>query len=384
MRAAKSSGLMRVLQVCHKYYPYTGGIVEHVRNLSERLAEKYEVKVATTDPSGKLPREEIVNGVRVERFKSRAPRKAYHFSKGLKKYLVKNSDKFDVVHAHNYHAFPALYAAHAKGGNKLVFTPHYHGTGRNLLNSLLHIPYKLWGKRILEKSDRIICVYKFWGKRILEKSDRIICVSHYEKSLIAKNFDVDEEKVVVIPNGVNLEEFKDLGKRKKDRQTILYVGRLEKYKGTEYLIKVLPKLGDNIVLEIVGDGLFKKSLVKLARKLGVENRIKFFDDLGRNELLQRYADADLFMLLSKHEAYGISVAEALASRVPCIVANTSALTEWIDRKYCFGIDYPINLDELATLVNNVMGKDVGELRIPDWNEITEKLVILYEGLLNIS
>ena len=366
MHAAKSSGLMRVLQVCHKYYPYTGGIVEHVRNLSERLAEKYEVKVATTDPSGKLLREEIVNGVRVERFKSRAPRKAYYFSKGLKEYLVKNSDNFDVVHAHNYHAFPALYAAQAKSGNKLVFTPHYHGTGRNFFNSLLHIPYK------------------FWGKRILEKSDRIICVSHYEKSLIAKNFDVDEEKVVVIPNGVNLEEFKDLEKRKKDRQTILYVGRLEKYKGTEYLIKVLPKLGNNIVLEIVGDGLYKKSLVKLARKLGVDNRVKFFDDLGRNELLQRYADADLFILLSKHEAYGISVAEALASRVPCIVANTSALTEWIDHKYCFGIDYPINLDELATLVNNVMGKDVGELRIPDWNESAEKLVSLYEGLHNIS
>jgi glycosyltransferase involved in cell wall biosynthesis len=270
------------------------------------------------------------------------------------------------VHAHNYHAFPALYAAQAKGRNRLVFTPHYHGTGHTFLNSLLHIPYKALGKRILEKADRIICV------------------SHHEKSLIARNFRIDEEKVVVIPNGVDLEEFKDLEKRKKDYRSILYVGRLEKYKGTAYLIRVMPKLGNNVVLEIVGKGSCKDSLVKLARKLGVDDRVKFFQDLSRNELLQKYADADVFVLLSKHEAYGISVAEALASRVPCIVANTSALKEWVDRKNSFGIDYPINLDELATLVNNVMGKDVGKLRIPDWNEITEKLVNLYEDLLNIA
>jgi glycosyltransferase involved in cell wall biosynthesis len=357
---------MRVLQVCHKYYPYTGGVEEHVRSVSERLAQKYEVNVATTDTSGKLPREEIVNGVRVNVFRAWAPRNAYYLSEDLRKYLIKNSDNFDVVHAHNYHAFPALYAAQAKGRNRLVFTPHYHGTGHTFLNSLLHIPYKALGKRILEKADRIICV------------------SHHEKSLIARNFRIDEEKVVVIPNGVDLEEFKDLEKRKKDYRSILYVGRLEKYKGTAYLIRVMPKLGNNVVLEIVGKGSCKDSLVKLARKLGVDDRVKFFQDLSRNELLQKYADADVFVLLSKHEAYGISVAEALASRVPCIVANTSALKEWVDRKNSFGIDYPINLDELATLVNNVMGKDVGKLRIPDWNEITEKLVNLYEDLLNIA
>jgi len=357
---------MRVLQVCHRYYPYTGGTQEHVRNVSERLAKKYEVNVATTDTSGKLPREEIVNGVRVNVFRSWAPRKTYYLSEDLKKYLIKNSDSFDIVHAHNYHAFPALYAAQAKGRNKLVFTPHYHGTGHTFLDSLLHIPYKSLGKRIFEKADRIICV------------------SHYEKSLIAENFRVNEEKVVVIPNGIDLEEFKDLEKRKKDYRSVLCVGRLEKYKGTAYLIRVLPKLGDNVILEIVGKGSRKESLVKLAKKLGVDNRVKFFQDLERDELLQKYADADVFISLSKHEAYGISVAEALASRVPCIVANTSALKEWVDNKNSFGIDYPINLDELAALVNNVIGKDVDELRISDWNEIIEKLVSLYEDLLNVA
>ena len=357
---------MRILQVCHRYYPYKGGIQEHVRNVSERLADKYEVTVAATDTSGELPREEIINGVRVNIFRSWGPKGTYYFSKDLKKYLMKSSDSFDIVHAHNYHAFPALYAAQAKGRNRLVFTPHYHGTGHTLMSSLLHIPYK--------------CL----GKRIFEKADRIICVSNHEKSLIAENFQVNGEKVVVIPNGVNLEEFRNFEKRKKDYRSILYVGRLEKYKGIAYLVRVLPKMHDDVFLEIVGKGSSKASLVKLARKLDVDNRVKFFQDLGRDELLQKYTDADVFVSLSKQEAYGISVAEALASRVPCIVANESALKEWIDHKNSFGIDYPIDLDELAILINNVMRRKVDEYRIPDWKEITETLASLYEDLLNVK
>jgi len=351
---------MKILQVCPRYYPYIGGVEEHVRNISKRLAKKYEVSVFTTDPSGKLPKEEVINGVYVRRFKSWAPNEAYYFSRQLKKYLMKNSERYDVVHAHNYHAFPALYAAQAKGRNRLVFTPHYHGTGHTFFRSLLHIPYK------------------YLGKRIFEKAEKIVCVSKYEKKLILNHFGVNEEKVMVIPNGVNLEEFKVLEKRKKDYRTILYIGRLEKYKGIQYLIRVLPRLCNDMVLEIVGKGSYKKSLVKLAGKLGVEDRVKFFQDLPRTELLQKYADADLFVLLSVYEAYGISIAEALASGTPCIVAKTSALKEWIDDANCFGIDFPINLSQLENLINNVIGKDLQKLKIPDWNETTGKLVNLYE------
>jgi len=355
---------MRIAQVCHRYFPYIGGVEEHVRNISERLADKHYVEVFTTDPSGKLPKEEIINGVKVRRFISWAPNEAYYFSGKLKEYLMRNSDSFDVMHAHNYHAFPALYAAQSKSRNKLVFTPHYHGTGHTFFRSLLHIPYK------------------FFGKNIFDKADRVVCVSNYERNLVMKCFKVDEEKVVVIPNGVNLEEFRSLKKRSKNYRVILHVSRLEKYKGTQYLLKALPKLDNDIVVEIVGKGPYKESLVKLARNLGVENRVRFFHDLPRQELLQKYADADLFVILSEHEAYGITVAEALASKTPCIVANTSALKEWVDNENCFGINYPIILDELVNLIGNVIGEGVKNLKLPRWNETTEKLVDLYEDLLN--
>jgi len=353
---------MILAQVCPRYYPYIGGVETHVREISERLVKKgFKVEVLTTDPSGKLPREEIMNGVKVKRFKSWAPNENYHFSRGLKKYLMKYSNKYDVVHAHSYHDFPALYAAQAENRNKLVFSPHYHGRGHTFFRSWLHIPYKLLGKKIVDRADKIICV------------------SNYERRLFAKTFGIKNENITVIPNGVNLEEFKRPEKKKKNNRVILYVGRIEKYKGIHYLIKVLPKLDKGIILDIVGKGPYKPNVVKLTRSLGVENKVKFSQDLPRDKLLQKYADADLFVLLSKHEAYGISVAEALASRTPCVLANTSALKEWVDNENCFGIDYPINLNELANLLNSVIGKDLEELKLCDWSEITETLVNLYES-----
>jgi len=353
---------MKILQVCPRYYPFIGGVEEHVRNISERLANRFDLTVFTTDPIRKLPRVEVVNNVKVRRFKSWAPGEAYYFSKELKQYLIRKSNEFDIIHAHNYHAFPALYAAQAKIKNKFIFTPHFHGSGHDPLRSLLHIPYKVFGRNIFTKADKVICV------------------SNYEKSLIMKRFKLDEEKIVVIPNGVDLNEFRGLKKAKKNCKTILCVSRLEKYKGIQYVIEVLPRLESDVVLEIVGKGPYKKNLVKLAKKLNVSDRVKFFKDLPRNELLQKYADADVFVLLSKHEAFGLSVAEALCAGTPCIIANTSALAEWVDGENCFGIDYPIDLDALADLIMKVVGKKVYKPAVLDWDEVANRLAELYEDV----
>jgi len=352
---------VNILQVCPRYYPYIGGIETHVREISERLFRRgFEVEILTTDPSGKLLRENLINGLRIKRFRSWAPGEAYYFSMSLKRYLKKNADTYNVVHAHGYHAFPALYAAQTKRQNKFVFTPHYHGKGHTFLRNMLHVPYKLIAKKIFDKADKIVCV------------------SNYERELILGNFKISEKKVSVIPNGVNFEEFKNLKKRKKNIRVILCVARLEKYKGIDFLIKVLPMLEKDIRLEIVGKGPQEKSLRNLASRLRVSDRVAFYSNLSREELLEKYVNADLFILLSRYEAYGISVAEALCAGTPCIVANTSALSEWVDNRNCFGVDYPIDLDKLADLIHTVIGKKVEDIRIPDWDEIAEKLIHLYE------
>jgi glycosyltransferase involved in cell wall biosynthesis len=279
----------------------------------------------------------------------------------LRKYLADYSERYDVVHAHSYHALPALYAAQSKRNNKMIFTSHYHGSGHSWFRKLLHVPYK------------------YFGNRILQKADRIICVSKYEKTLLRSRFNVDENRVFVIPNGVSLEEFRFPKEKDEENRVILYVGRLEKYKGIHYLIKVLKKLDYDVILEIVGKGPYKKKLVALAEKQGVTDRVKFHEDLPRQDLLRKYASADLFVLLSEYEAYSISVAEALASRTPCIVANKSSLTEWVDDENCFGLDYPIDIDGLARLTCAVIGKEVGAVTLPDWNDVSRKVAEVYRA-----
>jgi 1,2-diacylglycerol 3-alpha-glucosyltransferase len=129
----------------------------------------------------------------------------------------------------------------------------------------------------------------------------------------------------------------------------------------------------------VGHGPYKKKLLKLATELEVGNRIEFYQDLPREELLHRYANADLFIMPSKHEAFSIAVAEALAAKTPCIVANASALKEWVDNENCFGIDYPIEIEELAQLIDKVMGKKVGDVRLWDWEEVVAEVIKIYEA-----
>jgi glycosyltransferase involved in cell wall biosynthesis len=355
---------MRILQVCHRYFPYYGGVEEHVRQISERLAKRNDVEVCTTDSSGALARTEVVNGVEVKRFDCYAPNNAYYFSPAMKRYLKKKSESFDIIHAHNYHAFPALYAAQTKKGNKLVFTPHYHSRGNTFFRSLLHRPYK------------------FFGGQIFAKADRVICVSNYEKNLILENFGKIEEKLVMIPNGVNFEEFRALKERKEDSHVVLTVGRLERYKGVQHLIEVLPKLESDVSLEIVGEGPYKSTLVKLAEDLSVENRVSFFEKLSRVDVLQKFVEAGVFALLSNRESYGMTVAEALLCGTPCIVANASALTEWVDNKNCYGLDYPIDQNRLKCLIEKLMGQRTSRLTttLLDWKEVTEKLLNIYNDL----
>jgi len=134
---------------------------------------------------------------------------------------------------------------------------------------------------------------------------------------------------------------------------------------------------EKVHLEIVGKGPYKNELLQLAESFQVMHRVHFYQDLERNVLIEKYINADLFVLLSKYEGFGIVVAEALASGTPCIVANKSALTQWVDDKNCFGVDYPVDIESLASLITQVIGKKVSKIDLWDWDDVAKHLELLY-------
>jgi glycosyltransferase involved in cell wall biosynthesis len=329
---------------------------------SVRLAQRgFDVEVVTTDPNGDLKKEEAVSGVKVTRLRSWAPNEAYYFSSGLCRYLDANSDKYDIVHAHNYHAFPALYAAWKKKSNKLIFNPHYHGSGHTLLRGLLHFPYRRLGRSLFEKADRIVCV------------------SRFERELVVHDFKVPESKIVLVPNGLNTIEFRGLKREYGAGKRILYVGRLEKYKRVDCLIRVMRHLSQDFSLDVVGTGPSKRSLEELSSRLDLQERVRFHESLPRSELLKMYSDASVFVTLSRHEAYGIVVAEALAAGIPCLVANSSGLAEWVDGRNCFGLDDPSDFVEVSGQIKSVIGRRVRRINVWDWDDVCESMINIYRG-----
>ncbi len=347
---------MRILQVSVGYSPSHGGVATNVKNISERLAKRHQVTVFAQNYKGLLPEEETLNGVIVRRFKSYHPGYAYYFSPDMIKELRKSD--YDIVHGHCYHALPLYFSRYARR-KKFVVTSHYHGHGHTAFRNIL------------------IKLYRPFGKRIFTDADTIIAVSNYEKELLIKDFGLDEGKIRLIPNGINLGEFcsnKLPGKTK----TIIYNGRLEKYKGAQYIIQALPLLDNDLCLEIIGRGTYEMELVQLVNSLGLSHRVSFIKFLSRSELLKRYSRAQAFVLLSQQEAFSVVIAEALASKTPCVVANTSALKEWIDDKNCFGIDYPIDVAQLAEVINKARGRRVTDVRLWDWDEVVQELEHIYD------
>src|SRR3990170_8482583 len=132
--------MIKIGMVCHRYYPDIGGVETHVREISERLVQRgFDVDVICTDPSWKYPGQEYHNGVRIKRFKSLAPKDAFYFAPQLYYYFKKYGHDYNIIHAHNYHALPALFVS-AAVKIKFVFTSHYHGRSHSPFRNLLLTP----------------------------------------------------------------------------------------------------------------------------------------------------------------------------------------------------------------------------------------------------
>ncbi len=356
---------MKIAQVTHRYHPNIGGIETHVKEISERLAQNYDVEVVTADLSPSLKRTETLNGVKITRFSSLKWGNTVYFSPKIRSYLKQNS--FDIIHAHNYHALPALSATMAAEDN-LVFTPHYHGVGSSLGTDILLKPYS------------------FFGKKIFRKARKVICVSEFERSCIKRDFAVDDSLISVIPNGINLASIRNAQPFENKGNLILYIGRLDRYKNIDLVLHAMPYLPDYTFYIIGKSGNYKRELLSLISTLDVSERVKILDTVSDEDKNRWLKTCSLLVNLSDMEAFGITVLEAVAAGKPAIVNNAGGLSELakqfrqitpIERTY-YRNEHAFM--ELATLMNLKAGHEYREnLERYDWDEITKQLE--YEYLL---
>jgi len=359
---------MRIAQVCPRYHPYVGGVETHVRAVSERLVKKgLEIDVLTTDLNGDLVKEENIEGVKVRRFGCWAPSEAYYFSGSLKNFLAKHSNEYDIVHAHGYNAFPALYAKQTKSEKAFVFTPHYLGKGQTFFRNLLHIPYR------------------FIGKGIFNEADSVICVSEYERLLVKEDFAVEEGKVLVIPNGVDKNELSEFQwKPNFSQPKITFSGRLERrQKNVDKLIYAFDLLVKEYNIDakfvIIGRGPYENEMVRLIERLGLQERLEWRRWLPRRQYLEELATSNVFVAPSEHECYGIAAAEAIALGIPTVVANSTALAEFVEKELAFSISLPIIPSTIAKSIHKALiearpKQSVSPNAIMSWDVVADQLL----------
>ena len=325
---------MKILFITHRYPPQTGGVETHVRELAIRFADRGDdVTVFSADAGPNMPTESVIDGVQVRRFRSASPSESFYVAPGLVS-MIRRADA-DVVHAHNYHAIPFLFAALGVTDERFIVTPHYHGGSADSLQNFL------------------LSCYRPVGRWALRRADTVIAVSEWERDRLRADFGVD---ATVIPNGIETDRFADATPERRDRPYLLSVGRLEAYKGVQHAIRALHELPD-YDLVVAGSGPYRDELEQVARFEGVSDRVAFLGYVDDERLPELYTGGAVFLNLSEFEAYGITVAEALAAGTPCVIREAGALRDWTDVLGCVGTR-SVAPTAVAARVREALGRSV--------------------------
>ncbi|SFR41366.1 glycosyltransferase family 4 protein [Halogeometricum limi] len=348
---------MRVLYVTSKYPPHTGGVETHVEELAAGMVERgHDVTVFSADDGPDVETTCVRDGVSVRRFDAFAPGDAYHAAPGI--FTAVRAFDADVVHGHNYHSLPLAFAA-AATTDPFVATPHYHaGSASGFRDALLRL-------------------YAAVGRRALERARQVVAVSEWERRRLDDDFGID---ATVIPNGLHVDRFAGAEPFDRDRPYLLCVGRVEEYKGVQFVVDAMTELPEYDLL-VAGSGSYSEELKRRAESRGVADRVEFLGYVADEELPGLYAGAAAFVTMSSFEAYGMTVAEALAAGTPCVVREAGALVDWVGRDDCVGVDDPTP-STVAAAVGRAAGLDAPSESLPRWDAVCEETERVYESLVS--
>jgi glycogen(starch) synthase len=409
----------RALIVSWEYPPLIeGGLARHVRKLAEALvASGVEVDVLTrggdAPPRGKRasrrrddapPREGATSRVVVERCRGvnvhrvcepPCPRDLERFLAWVRQMnedmiaageaLAEQSD-YDLVHGHDWLVAHAAAELSSRLQAPYVTTIHATEHGRHKGFVEKHPQAEIHGRE----------------RKMARRADAVIVCSHYMRGHVADVFGIDEERVAVIPNGIDPSELRPVGDlpalraslAEPDERLVLLVGRLVYEKGFQLALEALPavieKVG-GVRFVVAGSGTHEAELKAQARRLGLDAHGHFLGWIGDDALHSLYRVCDLCVVPSLYEPFGLVALEAMASGCPCIVADTGGLREVVPAGERVGLRFNGgDPQHLGTMIERLLIDERLRERLVaeasehvlgfDWMDVARRTLGVYEGL----
>ena len=372
-----------------------GGIAPHLFNLSRELVKLgVDTYIVTCDFPG-APERELVNGahvVRVDSYKTPSPDFAtwdFLMNVNMQKEtatLIRGLGRhFDMIHAHDWLVANAAVGLKHIFRIPLVATIHSTEIGRR---NGLHTDY-----------EKMIHQTENW---LSHESWRIICCSQFMSGQVRWAYGLPQNRVTVIPNGVDPsvyeKQFERTEFRRKfalpEERIVLFVGRLVHEKGVHTLVSAIPKILSrvNAKIIIVGDGGMKEPLMRQVANMHLAHKTTFTGFLDDETLRRLYQIADVCVVPSLYEPFGITALEAMAAKTPLVVSNTGGLSEIVEHDRTGTKVFAGNADSVAWGITRVL-LDPGyanwiklnayqkALEVFDWVKIAKETKRFYERVL---
>ncbi|MGD0784222.1 MAG: glycosyltransferase [Sedimentisphaerales bacterium] len=283
-------------------------------------------------------------------------------------------EDFDVIHAHDWMTYPAGIAVAAVTGKPLVV--HVHSTEFD---------------RSGENVNQMIYDIERAG---MHAADKVIAVSYLTRNIILTRYGISGDKVEVVYNGIERNgNGLNLGKIEvsKDEKIVLFLGRITMQKGPEYFLgaaKKVLEVMDNVKFVMAGSGDMMRRSIELAAELGIGSKVLFTGFLRGEDVRKVYERADLYVMPSVSEPFGIAPLEALNNDVPVLISKQSGVSEVLT--HVLKADF-WDVNEIANKIVAVLKypplqmtlKEHGnfEVRKLRWEDAAEKCKQIYSQLV---
>jgi glycogen(starch) synthase len=391
-----------VLILSWEYPPVIeGGLARHVRKLAEALARQgMGVDVLTRgvgDGAGAdVGRRGSLGGVHVHRVREPGwPRDLDRFVAWVEQMnedmlaageALAREHNYELIHGHDW--LVAKASAELARRLEIPYVTTIHATE--------HGRHQGW---VADQPQAHIHAVE---REMAHRAERVIVCSYYMRGHVADIFDIDEERVTVIPNGVDPNDLRPVADLETLRASfaepheklVLLVGRLVYEKGFQLALDALPRVIErvgNVRFLVAGSGTHEAELKAQAERLGLLGHGTFLGWIGDDLLHSLYRIADLCVVPSIYEPFGLVALEAMASGCPCIVADTGGLREVVPVGERVGLRFNGgDAEHLGVMIERLLVD--GELRDRlvaeasehvlrfDWDDIAQRTRGIYDGL----